>query len=807
MPGRSVELEGAVLETDYVNIDDRSVIRVTLKQEGGIQTLYDTSFYPYFLILPYSENLDAEELSKVVAGEGKETSKPHRITKLELSFNGAVRKAFKVEVLNTRHVSKLSEAMSEFGERYEYDILFWKRYLIDKQISPLSGVKIDALEENGRLLITKIEKADARPVDLRQLSFDIETYNPLGEPRPEKDPVIMISYSDGKRSGVMTTKQIDKDFVKVFKDEGAMIKGFIDLVNELDVDLIVGYNSSNFDIPYLMKRAEKNGIKFNLDRYGEGVKQEHHGLIESIKIPGRGNIDIYNVVKFISIVGASEKLIKATRFTLKEVYAAVTGTSKLMVDRRNIWQIWDGSKEDVEELAEYSLGDSVSLNKLYDFFMPLEIEIAKTVGTTLAEACVSTTGQLVEYTLMKYAYSNKEVIPNKPSEREISARLANPIEGAYVKAPTAGVYRDIVVFDFRGLYPSIIISYNIDPSRLCRDCSNYYESPNGIKFVKEPRGIIPIVLKLLITQREAVKKAYKKNPDDIFLGARSSALKILANSFYGYLGYARSRWYSRECASSVTAFGRDYITKTMATAEKNGFGVLYGDTDSCFLIRKGKSKEDSLELMKAINQSLPESMELELEDFYSSGVFVGKRGAIEGGAKKKYALLSESGRIKIKGFELVRRDWSNIARETQRSVLEAILKDGGKEKAISIVKDVIKKLREGRVELQDLVIHTQLRKSISSYDNTSPELSAAKKAISQGVKKREEIEGAMLGYIITKKGTSISEKAELEESAKDYDADYYINHQIIPSTLKILKELGVSENELKGLGSQKKLGG
>jgi DNA polymerase I len=315
---------------------------------------------------------------------------------------------------------------------------------------------------------------------------------------------------------------------------------------------------------------------------------------------------------------------------------------------------------------------------------------------------------------------------------------------------------------------------------------------------------MPLLLKMLIDERASVKKAFKKDPDNKLLGARSTALKILANSFYGYLGYARSRWYSRECASSITAFARQFILRTIEEAEKAGFKVIYSDTDSTFLLRGSKSDEDVVEFQKRLNGSLPGAMELEFEDTYTRGVFVGKRGA-ETGAKKKYALLSQSGRIKIKGFELVRRDWSKVARDTQHAVLDAILKEGSKEKAVSIVRDVVARIRSGSMDMQEFVIHTQLRKGIGNYDVRSPELYAAQKAIRQGVKTSEDLDGAAIGYVITKHGNSISEKAEVEETAKDYDPDYYINHQVIPATLKILKELGVTEEELTGSGSQKRL--
>ncbi len=133
------------------------------------------------------------------------------------------------------------------------------------------------------------------------------------------------------------------------------------------------------------------------------------------------------------------------------------------------------------------------------------------------------------------------------------------------------------------------------------------------------------------------------------------------------------------------------------------------------------------------------------------------------------------------------------------------MREGSKEKAAAIVKETIDKIRSGKLDISEFVIHTQLRKGIGNYDVKSPELAAAQKAMKAGVKRRDELEGAAIGYVITKHGNSISEKAAIEELAEDYDPDYYINNQVIPATLKILKELGYNAEELKGGGSQRKL--
>lgn len=805
-------IEGGILDVDYVNKDGIVYIRLIVKgTDGKGYEIIDTEFRPYFYFLPEPEMSDEEIMNVKAILENNTVIKPTRIAKSQKKLFGKVVNGYKIFVAGPSDVPKLSTAMAMHGKCYEYDIPFAKRYVIDKGIVPIVAYTVDVEKKDDRLVLKSMAlKSGAPDANFSILWFDIEVYNPLGIPRGFADPVIMISYSysDGKdaRSGVITTKKIDKPYVEVVKDEKALLKRFMSIVQELDVDIISGYNSANFDIRYMIERANALKIDFSLGRYDKDTRIERHGLVDRVKISGRVHVDMYLVVRFIAIVGASEYILKLNSYTLKNVYEAISKDKKITVEKKEIYKLWDGGKEDLEALAEYNLNDSFALMKVYSTFMPIIIELCKTSRDMITDVSVSSSGQLVEFMLMCFAQEFGELIPNRPDENEIRVRTMNPIEGAYVKTPDPGIYDNLAVFDFRGLYPSIIISHNIDPSSLCEDCKNYYESPTGAKFNKDTKNIMPAILKLLIEQRTKVKAMYKKDPGNVSLGSRSLALKIISNSFYGYLGYPRSRYYSRDCAASVTAYGRQYIKDTIAASEQLGFRVIYGDTDSIVMLLGDQKKENALSFMKGINTKLPESMELELEDFYTRGVFVGKKTDKESaGAKKKYALLSESGRIKIRGFELVRRDWSRIARDTQMRVLETILKEGSKEKAGDIVKDVIKRLKDGKVPLSELVINTQLRKSIDSYDSKSPELSAAKKAVESGAKTRDEVEHGVIGYVITKHGNTISERAELEETAKDYDPEYYIDHQVLPATMRILKELDFNEDELRGDGVQRKL--
>lgn len=787
------------LDADYCVIEGKTYARLLVKGKKTTRLLYQ--YDPYF----YADAVAKKgEIAKLAVRKNGEVVAVKRVEVAEKTFEGGRREFLKICCNKPSDVVALRDVMP--FRCFEHGIHYARRFMLDFNIAPFAVIHY---EREGREIkrMLKVEENGGEEVKLVKIAFDIETYNPLGAPRERKDPAIMISYAGEKEKGVITYKSTKQKFAKVCADERGMLAEFAKKFNELNPDIVYGYNSSNFDLPYLKARADLAKVRLAFGRAGSDFRKIRKGMISGAKIPGRIHLDIYPAVRFFGFIG----MIKAQEFTLEKVYGEMTGKKKKMVKRLNIWETWDSG--DIETLVEYSLGDSEVTYELGETILPLLIELSKLTRMPLFDTSLATSGQLVESLLMHQSQQRNEIIPSKPSENEAMERQKNPIEGAFVKLPDPGVYDNIAVFDFRGLYPSIIVSYNIDPARLLKEnatgakAESAFVSPTGAKFEKEPKGLIPFTLDSLLDLRAGIKKQLRKLDKDgdeyRRVYARSHALKILANSFYGYLGYARSRWYNRKCAESVTAWGRKHILDAASKAEERGFRVLYADTDSLFLLLGGKKKADALEFLDSINKNLPEKMELELENFYTRGVFVSKKQE-EKGAKKKYAMLAEDGSIKIRGFELVRRDWSPIAKDIQYKVLETILKEGDKEKAVRLVKETVGRLKEGKVPLGELVIYTQLTKNPRDYDITSPEVAAARKAVARGVPLEK---GSVVAYVITRGGKSISEKAELADYAKDYDPDYYINNQVLPAVMKILKELGYDEDELKNKGKQKNLGG
>ncbi|MFA5412436.1 MAG: DNA-directed DNA polymerase [Candidatus Micrarchaeia archaeon] len=780
------------IEADYAVREGKCYARLLVK--GKKTAMLYFQYDPYFYADVDEAGRKAVESLSLKGKDGTPIS-PKRTEFVERILDGVPKRLLRVLCHEPHHVPILREAIP--FPCYEYGIHYGRRFMMDFSLVPFSVI---SYEREGRQIKRFLKSSPGDPRMLNRLAFDTEVYNPVGAPRPSKDPIIMFSFADASGAkGVVTFKDGKGGNVELVENEKQMLERFFLLLSEKDVDVIYGYNTTNFDLPYIAERAKKLGIPLALGRDGSPYRTIKKGMVNPLKIKGRVHVDLYPVMKFFGFTG----LIRTDDYTLKNVYSTVTGKKATKIDRMDIWRQWDSG--DIATLTDYALADSLATIELGEMAYPLLSELSTITRMPLFDVAYATSGQLVESLLMAEAAAHNMIIPPKPGGSAVAARIENPIQGAYVKLPEPGIYENIAVFDFRGLYPSIICSYNIDPFTLDKQGESF-ESPTHAKFAKSPRGLIPLVLESLIDRRVIIKRQLKSAEKDTeehkMLSARSHALKILANSFYGYLGYARSRWYSRKCAESVTAWGRMHILAAEEKAKAAGFKVLYMDTDSLFLLLGEKKREDALAFLEQINKELPEKMELELEGFYTRGVFVSKKGE-EKGAKKKYALLGDDGRVKIRGFELVRRDWSAVAKTTQRRVLEAILRDGSKDKAVRIVREMVEQLRSGKVPLTDLAIYTQLKKDPSNYDILSPELLAVQKAIKRG----KPIErGSIIGYVITKKGKSISDRAELLEFAPDYDPDYYINHQVLPSVLKILKELGADEYELTHGGRQKGMG-
>jgi len=610
----------------------------------------------------------------------------------------------------------------------------------------------------------------------------------------------MIAFKGEEFSKVITWKDTKSKNAEVVKNEEELIERFIEVIKDYKPDYITGYFTDGFDFPYIKLRADEYGIKLDLGIDGSPVmiKKERSGF-SSVKIKGIPHLDMY---RFISrIMGGG---LRIDTFNLNTVAQEILGEKKLDFDLGDISEVWDGGN--IKELVEYNLRDAELAYKLCRELLPNLNEISKLVGMQIYEVCRATYGSLVENYLIKRAKDFNEIIPNRPKYNDIIERRNETYEGAFVMEPKPGFYEKIVVFDFKSLYPSLIVTKNISPSTLNNKKGN--KTPEveikGKKrhyYFDTKESFIPSVVKDIILKRNEIKKKLKEKKDSALSG-RSYALKTVANSIYGYLGFFGSRYHSMECAASITAWARYYIQNVIKKAEKEKFDVIFSDTDSVGIYMNKKTEKETLDFLKRTNDNLPGVMELELENFYEYGLFVSKKGETTGGAKKKYALVDKKGDIKIIGFETVRGDWSLIARETQKKVIEIILKENSFEKALRYVRNIIKNIQEEEVDMKKLIIRNQLSMNLERYKNIGPHVAVAKLMKERGV---NIMEGSIINFIISSGKGLIRDRAKIPKEAKDYDKEYYINNQIIPCVEKIFEIKGYTKQDLLSK-EQSKLG-
>jgi len=804
------------LDVMYKIIDNKPVIHLFGRTSDGKQicVLYE-NFEPYFYAILKKDTNIEDQLKNLKI---KRNDKTYTITKVEpvkKKFLGKDVDALKVFTDLPGNVPIIREELKKLEgveSVNESDILFVRRFLIDKKVTPLSLYEAEGTFTEQKLKVSAFKAEEIKPVDsdkipsFRILSVDIETYTPeYKEIEPEKNPILMIAFYAKDFQKVFVAKTLPKklEYMEFVNSEQELIEKFKAVVEQYKPDILTGYFSDGFDLPYIKARADKYKIKLDLGLDFSELKIEKRN-VTTAQITGITHLDIF---KFIRRVMYGN--LKTDTYNLDSVAQELLGEKKQDVNLDELSPAWDNNS-DITKFCEYNLVDAKLTYKLADKLMLNIMELVKITGMPIYDVNRSGFSQLVESYLLKEAPNFNEIAPNKPHDDELIKRKFRRYKGAFVFDPQPGLYKDIVVFDYLSLYPTIIGSHNIGPGTLNCDCCK--DEPklapteeDKIWFCQKSKGFISHLIEHIITRRTRIKEIIKTSDKNPILEARQYSLKLLANSFYGYLGFFAARWYSFESAQATTAYGRYYIKDVAEKAKKAGFKGLYGDTDSLFITLQKKSKQDALIFTEKINQELPGLMELEFEGFYPSGIFVSaKAGAF--GAKKKYALIDETGTLKIKGFESVRRNWSQIAKEVQEKVLEMVLKEHDNEKALAFVKKIIDDLRNRRIPIEKVIMHTQLQKEISEYDAKGPHVAVAQRLRNKGINVGP---GSLISFVVTQGSDIIRNRSKLPDEVKEnnYDSDYYIHNQVVPAVERIFNVLGYTKEELLESKEQKKLEG
>ena len=807
------------IDYSYFDFEGRNYAKIIGRDENGKRVCIIDSCPVYLWAILKSKlsqskiNSLIKEIEKIKLDIKDRKTKVEKVELHEKNFLSKKVKALKIFATNYKDLHDIADklGMPEIEKRRGYDLGFITHYIIEKKISPLNWYEIEGeilnnsqqfggidsvLEVDFVIKAEKIREIENKKFKPKVLAYDIETDAfKIGE-----GEILMISLISDNFKKVLTYKspkeiETNLEYVEYVKDEAELLEKFVEYVKKISPDFLVGYFSDGFDLPYLKARAEKFNVKLSLGLDGSQPKFSR-GINITAKINGIVHIDI---LKFIRSVYS--QYMQSETLSLNEVAKEFLGDTKKEFKHKHSSKI---AQDEWEKYYEYNLHDSILTSKLFEKFWPDLSEFTKIIQEPIFNMSRNGMSANVEDYIIHHLEKFNEIPEKRPMYNEISERKAREkYQGAFVFQPSPGLYENLAIFDFTSMHASIIVNYNLSKSTLLeKKEKNCYESPelelNGKKtkfYFSKKSGFFPELLKEIVELRKKYKKELKTDTINPILKARSNAFKLLANAYYGYLGFFGARYYCVEAAASTLAFVRKYNQETIENVTKEGYKVIFGDTDSVGFLLNKKNKEEILKFLKKLNEKLPGIMELELEDFYKRGIWVSKRTG-EAGAKKKYALIDEHERLKIRGFETVRRDWCALARELQNNIIKQILKDGNEKKALEFLKETIKKIKQREIGIDKLIIRTQLKKPISDYKNISPHVIAAKKM--------QELEipisqGNLVEYYIAEtrdKKKLVREKVKLTSEKGEYDLEYYLNHQIIPAVENIFQVFNVNVKEI-----------
>ncbi|PIN68372.1 DNA polymerase II, partial [Candidatus Woesearchaeota archaeon CG11_big_fil_rev_8_21_14_0_20_57_5] len=602
---------------------------------------------------------------------------------------------------------------------------------------------------------------------------------------------------------VLYLGQVDHPDAECFGTLRALLERFSALILELDPDIITGWNVIDFDLKMLEQFYRTAGLPFAIGRTEQPCKlflEQSFFSDSRVDMPGRMVLDGIWLLKTSGV--------KLPNYKLETAAARLLGKEKLITGDSRFLEIERLRQEDPKALVDYNLKDSQLVLDIIQTTHALQLTVQRSMLTRMAmdriRSSIASLDSLYLHEVRKRGMVSPTNIIGERDER---------IKGGYVRESKPGIYENIAVFDFKSLYPSIIRTFNIDPAAYLGQHDELGEvsgggdaggedrshggiiAPNGAVFSREP-GILPELIQRLWAQRDEAKKRKDKNA--------SNAIKLLMNSFFGVLANPACRFYNINVANAITHFGQELIKLCADHMNEMGYEVIYGDTDSVFVDLKAADFDAAHEeakqalagtmgfLTKTITKrwGVQSYLDLEFEHVFKKLLMPHLRGT-EKGAKKRYAgIIVRDGREQMyyTGLEVVRSDWTDLAKQFQVQLLERIFAG---EEIKEFVKDYFEKLQSGQFD--DLLIYRKaIRKPVEEYTKTTPpHIQAARKAGRTGV--------GIMEYVWTRTGP---EAAEAREHPFDYI--HYSEKQLRPIADSVLSFIGLSYEDIVS-GKQKSL--
>ncbi len=652
---------------------------------------------------------------------------------------------------------------------WETDVKPADRFLMERMITAGCVAEGKVTEQRGfdDMLDPKLSPADVSP-ELVVGSLDVESEGLDG-------PVLCIGITSHEERVFVRGEGPPLRGVSYFPDEPSVLRAFLTYVSVLDPDVLIGWNVIEFDLDYLERRCRLHRIPFRLGRGGDTarvLRGSRPNAPAVALVPGRVVLD--GIATMRAATWSFE------RWSLDHVANALLGRGKAIDETGDkVQEILRMYREDLPRFIEYNLEDCRLVREIFTHARVLEfaIERQRLTGLTMDRRAGAVAS--FDYLYLPRLHRKGRVAPTTGHRSE-----APSSPGGFVMRSVPGLFDNVLVFDFKSLYPSLIRTFLVDPLGLAvasDEGAREGDSVAGFGGARFSRTehILPGLIEALWDARAEARRIGDE--------ALSRAIKIQMNSFYGVLGTPACRFFDPRLASSITRRGHEVLQTTRAWIEERGHPVLYGDTDSLF-VHLGAEAGDTdvcLEIgrqlvldlnarwRRAIHEDhgVESALELELERCFTRFLMPTMRGS-EVGSKKRYAGVA-AGELIIKGLEAVRTDWTPLARTFQKELLRRVFSG---EPYANWIRTLSAQLFRGELDDQ-LVYRKRLRRALDDYRRNAPPHVVAARQLGRPTK--------VVEYVITTRGP---QPLGLVTAHLDYQ--HYLERQLAPAADVVLPVLG-----------------
>jgi len=675
---------------------------------------------------------------------------------------------------------------------YEDDIRPDDRYLMERFITAgivFTGVQSKAVpfedyrqvkckpsEENSSFSVVSLDIECSMKGELYSIGLYAENYS----------LVFMIATEQQQASYSLNS---ENDYIEWVKDERSLLSALVNWFDEFDPDIIIGWNVIQFDFNLLQKRFDHYQVPFEIgrDRSLPRWRTQRNSEQKFLDISGRVVIDGIDLLKTATYSFNS--------FSLENVAQELLGIGKKVEDVENrVQEITDNFNHDKVALAAYNLEDCRLVLNIFEHTNLIAFAKLRAELTGLAIDRIG--GSVAAFTNLYLPKLHRAgyVAPNMGDGMK---GLVSP--GGYVMDSIPGLYKNVLILDFKSLYPSIIRTFNVDPMGMVEGLRIPNESIEGFDgaFFSRDKHFLPEIIESLWQQRDIAKR--DKN------AALSQAIKIIMNSFYGILGSTGCRFFDPRLSGSITKRSHELLKTTQQWIEEKGYQVIYGDTDSIFVhvgddLSPKQCTNLGKELADFINEQLrltlkerfnvDSALEMEFETHFNQFFMPTVRGnmlsQVKGetveqiGTKKRYVgqVVDDEGKSHLifKGLETVRSDWTELAKSFQKSLYQLVFANADLADISTYILSLVEEVKKGEWD-DRLVYRKRLRRKLELYvKNVPPHVKAARYADQineqNGNVKRYQNKG-WISYVIT-----VSGPQAIEHKQAEINYQHYIDKQL-----------------------------